>query len=215
MLKIPFLTRRGVLSRQGLEGDEQPGEAAIMASNASRTNKAEDTNQFGMFILREPLSIGPGEVDIVAIHGLNGHFLKTWSSESVFVNTTAFGPANPQANLFPKSSGRRPVNWLMDFLPEKVPEARIMSFGYNSIVAFSKSGATINTFAEQLLENLIACRETEEEQSRRIIFICHSLGGIVFKQVSPLYMCDYEIEYDRLQLTPAGGTCSSSRTGTI
>ncbi|KAK0731910.1 hypothetical protein B0H67DRAFT_90175 [Lasiosphaeris hirsuta] len=97
-------------------------------------------------------------VDVVAIHGLNGHYLNTWTDEK---------------------SG---VNWLKDILPQVVQSARVMSFSYNSMLQFSKSTSDIFTFGQQLLESLIAERNTIVETQRPIIFICHSLGGLVFKQ---------------------------------
>ena len=97
-------------------------------------------------------------VDIVAIHGLNGHYLQTWTDEATG------------------------VNWLRDLLPRTVPDARVMSLSYNSMLQFSKSTADVSTFALQLLEGISAERESLEEASLPIIFICHSLGGLVFKQ---------------------------------
>jgi len=38
------------------------------------------------------------------------------------------------------------------------------------------------TFTQQLLENLVAERPSIEEQQRSVIFICQSLGSLVFKQ---------------------------------
>lgn len=97
-------------------------------------------------------------VDIVAIHGLNGHYLTTWTDEK---------------------SG---VNWLADILPNVAPASRIMSFSYNSVLQFSKSASDVFTFAHQLLEGILAERNTDEEKQRPIVFICHSLGGLVFKR---------------------------------
>ncbi|KAI1076580.1 hypothetical protein F5B20DRAFT_555609 [Whalleya microplaca] len=97
-------------------------------------------------------------VDIVAIHGLNGHYRSTWTDEDT------------------------DVNWLADIIPEIVPKARIMSFWYNSILQFSKSTSDISDFGDQLLEGLSAQRKNPVESERPIIFICHSLGGLVFKQ---------------------------------
>ena len=99
-------------------------------------------------------------IDIVAIHGLNGHYLNTWTDE------------------------KSKINWLKAFVPEIVPAARVMSFSYNSMLQFSKSTSDVVTFGQQLLECLNAERESMEESQRPIIFICHSLGGLVFKQVS-------------------------------
>jgi hypothetical protein len=99
-------------------------------------------------------------IDIVAVHGLNGHYLRTWTDEETG------------------------VNWLRDIIPLFLLGARVMSFWYNSTVYLSKSTSTIETFAHQLLEGLVSQRQTLEETARPIIFICHSLGGLVFKQVS-------------------------------
>jgi len=43
---------------------------------------------------------------IVAVHGLNGHPKKTWTANN--------------------------VNWLRDFLPPDIPNARILSWGYDA-----------------------------------------------------------------------------------
>lgn len=113
---------------------------------------------YGLHTLVPKDSKAPDHVDIVAIHGLNGHYLKTWTD------------------------AKTGVNWLKDHIPKFIPSARVMSFWYNSQLQFSKSTADILTFSQQLLESLIAERESHEETYRPIIFICHSLGGLVFKQ---------------------------------
>ncbi|PVH83321.1 hypothetical protein DL98DRAFT_569779 [Cadophora sp. DSE1049] len=143
-------TIRDVRDTQSPEGDvlSEP-EASI------------DTSQFGMFILEDKPSELAKVVDVVAIHGLNGHYLNTWTT------TDAAG---------------QKVVWLKDLLPKQLPDARIMSYGYNSALQFSKSVAGIGTFAEQLLEDLRSWRGTQAERDRPIVFICHSLGGIVVKQ---------------------------------
>ncbi|KAI1741319.1 hypothetical protein F4680DRAFT_447227 [Xylaria scruposa] len=67
-----------------------------------------------------------------------------------------------------------------------------MSFSYNSSVQFSKSVSSIAEFAVQLLESLMAQRVNGLEDDRPVLFICHSLGGIVFKQA-----CN--IAYDKIR----------------
>ncbi|KAI9773876.1 MAG: hypothetical protein M1840_006102 [Geoglossum simile] len=118
---------------------------------------------YGLFVFQDQAVEGDVEkrnaVDLIAIHGLNGHFEKSWQA------TTPEG---------------HQVNWLREFLPEQMPYARIMSYGYNSTVLFSKTEADIGTFAEQLLEDIMSLRA--RDSTRPIIFICHSLGGIVFKK---------------------------------
>lgn len=117
----------------------------------------------GLQVLVDKNPSEPEIVDIVAIHGLNGDFERTWTS---------------------RNKDGTHVNWLRDLLPRDLENARIMSFAYKSSVQFSKSFSDVFVFADQLLENLNLQRQSPEEQRRPIIFICHSLGGIVFKQVS-------------------------------
>ncbi|KAH0492276.1 hypothetical protein TgHK011_007237 [Trichoderma gracile] len=100
-------------------------------------------------------------VDIVAIHGLNGHYKNTWIDE------------------------KTGCNWLSDksCLPKDIPNARILSFGYNSVTYFSRSNTDIRDFASTLLAALRAKRRTGAEKQRPLVFICHGLGGLVFKQL--------------------------------
>ena len=44
--------------------------------------------------------------------------------------------------------------WLRDFLPSQVPYTRIMSYGYDSQVAFSKSELELGDIAADLLDRL-------------------------------------------------------------
>jgi protein SERAC1 len=132
------------------------------ASLRPSTNSSSTESSYGLFILHDQPNDRNNAVDIIAVHGLNGHYEKTWQET---------GPDGP------------PVNWLRDFLPSQIPYARIMSYGYNSTILFSKSEADFGTFAEQLLEDVLSRRTRGME--RPMIFICHSLGGIVFKKVGP------------------------------
>lgn len=94
---------------------------------------------------------------IVAIHGLNGHPTRTWSE-----------------------NGRL---WLTDLLPSDLPNARIFTYDYNSKAAFTGSVSRIDDFARTLLERLIAKRrQLSGPEKRPLLFICHSLGGIVLKK---------------------------------
>jgi hypothetical protein len=79
---------------------------------------------------------GAKSVDIIAIHGLNGGALKSWTH------------ANGKC-------------WLKDFLPEKLPDARIYTFGYPAQLAFSRSLARVEDFARQLVVDLAIKRSAE------------------------------------------------------
>lgn len=96
----------------------------------------------------------------MAVHGLNGTAKKTWT--------------DPTSGNF----------WLEDFLPDALPKARVMTFGYDSGLAFSKSRSGVANFARDLLNRLRVARNSPEARDRPLIFVAHSLGGIVVKKVS-------------------------------
>ncbi|KAI4134497.1 MAG: hypothetical protein LQ347_001477 [Umbilicaria vellea] len=70
--------------------------------------------------------------------------------------------------------------WLRDFLPPQLPSARVLLFGYNANVAFETSIAGVREQAINLL-NRVASKRGEAEE-RPIVFIAHSLGGLVVKR---------------------------------
>ena len=98
---------------------------------------------------------------IVAVHGLEGHYRSTWADEAT------------------------QICWLQhpQFLPSHVPNARVMSYYYDAKI-LSKSVSDVKDVARGLIANLRAKRVSVEEKTRPIIFIAHSLGGIVVKKVS-------------------------------
>jgi hypothetical protein len=65
-------------------------------------------------------------------------------------------------------------------LPSQLPNARILLFGYNSNVAFETSTAGVWEQALNLLDRLASKREYAKK--RRIIFVAHSLRGVVVKR---------------------------------
>ncbi|KAL3480031.1 hypothetical protein BJX99DRAFT_254916 [Aspergillus californicus] len=119
---------------------------------------------------------GP-RVDIVAVHGLNPknkehHAERTWELDGKL--------------------------WLRDFLPQQLPQARILLFGYNSSVSIRSSSAGVREQAHNLLNRLWL--ERQGCKDRPIIFIAHSLGGILIKEA--------------LVQAKLGNTCGSIRTAT-
>ncbi len=70
--------------------------------------------------------------DVVAIHGLNGHPLDTWT--------------------YKKTDGQ--VFWLQDLLPKALPGARIFTYAYDSRTFFSPSTGDIGTYGKGLLDYL-------------------------------------------------------------
>ena len=71
-----------------------------------------------------------------------------------------------------------------------------MSFNYNADTVFGNTTATISDCAGALLGSLAARRENEDETARPIVFVAHSLGGIVVKQA--LVLAKTEAKYESI-----------------
>ncbi|MCJ1354518.1 MAG: hypothetical protein MMC33_004507 [Icmadophila ericetorum] len=104
---------------------------------------------------------------VVAVHGLNGDPFRTWTTER---------------------SGKM---WLKDpsLLPSHLKNSRILTYGYDAIVTAvlgKTSSDRILQHAHTLIAELVADRQLEDAMQRPIIFICHSLGGIIVKRALAL-----------------------------
>ncbi|KAF5239886.1 hypothetical protein FANTH_9779 [Fusarium anthophilum] len=114
----------------------------------------------GLVTLSGATTSGADVVDVVAVHGLGGHLMKTWRHAET------------------------KASWLEEFIPKDIENARVMTYGYESQVAFSKSTAGVEDFAKDLLARLAMVRQDEWKRpiKRPIIFICHSMGGMAVKK---------------------------------
>ncbi|KAK3349003.1 Alpha/Beta hydrolase protein [Lasiosphaeria hispida] len=108
----------------------------------------------------------PSQIDIgfltifslVLIHGLNGSPIETWTHK------------------------KSKVCWPRDLLPKQQPLTRVLSFGYSADIFKNTSVAGIRMNSRSLLSALFDKREDIEDQNRPIVFLAHSLGGLVAKQ---------------------------------
>ena len=131
-----------------------------------RSSERRD-DPLGLTILHEPES--PPSADIVFIHGLGGSSRHTWSR-------------NRDLQLF------WPFEWL-PYEPE-LATARIMTFGYNShfsSVSHKQNNIlNISDFSKDLLFSMKFATGKGERRldigSAPIIFVAHSMGGLIVKK---------------------------------
>ncbi|KAA6412091.1 MAG: hypothetical protein FRX48_04241 [Lasallia pustulata] len=112
----------------------------------------------GVGVLHEPSNPPAAVVDIVFVHGLTGEPAKTWLH-------TASG-----------------MYWPTTLLSRDVPNSRILSFGYDAdVVNFwnPTSQNRIGNHAVNMLGDLTRLREKSDTGNRKVIFVTHSLGGLV------------------------------------
>ncbi|KAK3941484.1 hypothetical protein QBC46DRAFT_430783 [Diplogelasinospora grovesii] len=138
------------------------GASALVTVSADLVKKFEkqsysfDSNFHGITPLYE--SRADADVDIVAVPGLGSHAIGSW-----------------------KWPGSNAV-WLRDFLPRDVPDIRVLVYGYDTSLLGSMSKDSIEHLGIRFLESLKAFREGTSTDQRPIIFIGHSLGGLVVKE---------------------------------
>lgn len=113
---------RPASSARGLSSDKPEDPIGLKLFNAKNSN-CEDSGDY--------------QVDVIAVHGLDGHRESTWAcSEGA------------------KQGSQPDPLWLRDFLPQDLPGSRIFTYGYNSQVLASRSVSWINDYALKLLNDL-------------------------------------------------------------
>ncbi|OQD71730.1 hypothetical protein PENPOL_c001G08493 [Penicillium polonicum] len=123
--------------------------------NASEHSLYPTEGAIGMKVLSDPSN---ADLDIVFVHGLTGNREKTWTHEN--------------GTLWPR-----------DLLSKDLSTARIMTFGYDvDIFSF-----TSITFSDRLYDHsqslaFAIVSQRIDCSSRPILFIAHSLGGLVCQQ---------------------------------
>ncbi|KAF8251998.1 hypothetical protein K440DRAFT_595037 [Wilcoxina mikolae CBS 423.85] len=106
-----------------------------------------------------PLNKPEGDVvaDVIAVTGLAGHAFGSW-----------------------RDRGSRDM-WLQDFLPQDFKNVRIISYGYNSSLDSDSNNGLLD-FRRHLVQQLENARSSDNAKHRPIIFVGHSLGGILILQ---------------------------------
>ncbi|KAI0125986.1 hypothetical protein BJ170DRAFT_633363 [Xylariales sp. AK1849] len=97
------------------------------------------------------------KVDVIAVPGLASHAIGSWKS--------------PRSNDV----------WLRDYLPDDVSNVRVLLYGYDTKLSKSDSRKSIEDMGKILLESITAFR-ANSGANRPVIFIGHSLGGLLIKE---------------------------------
>ncbi|KAI2784618.1 hypothetical protein F4815DRAFT_453629 [Daldinia loculata] len=132
--------------------------------NSSQSGSHNEAGPLGLTVVYTPENAH--KADIVFIHGLGGTSRWTWSK-------------NRDPELF----------WPSKFLPldSDVCLARILTFGYNAnFLKAGSIGVSVLDFAKDLLFNLKYANDNQNEDLNLgnvpLIFIVHSMGGLIIKE---------------------------------
>jgi hypothetical protein len=146
---------------------------------------------------------------IVIVHGLGGHpFMtfaaKSWQTERVISAKSPEclpSPKSPRrfwarlscshisddeediCAIIPEQHTGRELHWPRDLLPRDCSDARILVWGYDSHISKGYAGSNkSNIFAHA--KDLLYSLQREKPPRRPIIFVAHSLGGLIVKEVA-------------------------------
>ncbi|KAK7215348.1 hypothetical protein V2G26_003351 [Clonostachys chloroleuca] len=142
----------------------------------------------------------PPRWNIIFIHGLRGHPQNTWGRGSdegrdaerepppkptsriktlfkrdksrLRADRSSSGPSSPQPRPF----------WPHEFLPHDIPEAIVWTYGYNSEVISGVFTPNNENSVFQHGRDLAGRFEREIKNEHPVIFVAHSLGGIILKE---------------------------------
>ncbi|KAI4932682.1 hypothetical protein J4E85_003080 [Alternaria conjuncta] len=164
-----FSKRKSATGRVDLRGGGRdhsaapaPTDQALVLSSTTKTSMpTEATKAYGPLVLSDP---DKAVVDIVFIHGLGGDRTGTWTERT----------ADDKQN---------PCFWPRDLLPIDLPDARIITWGYAAATIKPLGVVSIanpTQHAEKLCSELASLRV--DVVDRPILFVAHSMGGIVAKK---------------------------------
>ncbi|KAK3309390.1 uncharacterized protein B0T15DRAFT_481111 [Chaetomium strumarium] len=133
--------------------------AKLYSPHQRQRSQDRRDDPLGLLVLHTPPE---RTIDVIFIHGLGGTSLRTWCRD------------RDLNKLWPKL-----------WLPDALPTARVLTFGYNAHFASKKEQAssTIGDFANDLLFRMKYGENTAERVGQvPIVVVAHSMGGLVFKK---------------------------------
>ncbi|OCT54189.1 hypothetical protein CLCR_00227 [Cladophialophora carrionii] len=162
-----------------------------------RSKVVDEPASLGLSLIADPEN---PTADVVFVHGFNGNPERTWlhkgdansQSSASSRDYTDERPRKIQKAFDPfkasrdrTSRDRKAVYWPRDLLPQSLPHARVLTYGYDASLGHrlgpSHSQKTVYDFAKDFLLELEAVRRCQPK--RPLVFMAHSLGGIVVKEM--------------------------------
>lgn len=158
----PFIRRWRIIQEAFADNASQT--MVVQAEPTAPSETSATSNNiffpFGVKVLYCPVE---AETDICFLHGLSGNRESTWTAKG------------------------QDKSWLEELLPKTIPKARILTLGFNACVVenskrgYKPSSNRLNNHAGNCLLDLVNSRS--DAIQRPIIFVVHSIGGLVCKKM--------------------------------
>ena len=157
---------------------ETPIKASSLSSSSS-SDLRDDVNEK----VRQPRFIKDPEgdythdettVDVVTVPCPGGDPLRSWNRDGLMGRY--FGAPSMRDAEGEKTAGGLGPSWVRQGIRREVDVARILLYSHPEL----EEGTTLNTLADSLLEELRIVRG-DGEKERPLVFVGHSIGGVVVK----------------------------------
>jgi hypothetical protein len=148
----------------------------VIASLDAQKSKRQDHQSSDTFFHPQLVELHDdredARVDVIFVHGLNGHPHGTWQGANAF--------------------------WPREFLPQDIGPCRILTFGYSTERLGATRDFSLKTIAKDLL-SAISQKRSASNSDRQILWVAHSLGGLIVK--SALIQCWKKPFLDEISLS--------------
>ncbi|KAL4312997.1 hypothetical protein GQ457_01G010270 [Hibiscus cannabinus] len=115
------------------------------------------------------------QMDIVFVHGLRGGPYKTWR-----ISEDKYSTKSGLVEKIDEEAGKHGTFWPAEWLSADFPKARMFSLKYKTnLTQWSGASLPLQEVSSMLLKKLIAAGIG----TRPVVFVTHSLGGLVVKQM--------------------------------
>lgn len=126
--------------------------------------------------------------DIIFVHGLQGHARRTWEFNGDSGGKPWFLDLLSRKRKGEEMDDNSPsLFWPEALLPDDYQNLRVLTYGYDSHVSHYFKGPAsklnLSQLAEGLLNRVAGERECSNCADRPIIFVAHSLGGLLVKEI--------------------------------
>jgi hypothetical protein len=200
------------------ESSGNVGKTAETSAKPYLSLKIPDIPTIGLTVLWTPEDQAKIIADVCFVHGLGGHPRTTWQCDpadgkkkSLLSRVFHHGDPNRSTKTKdhvnePDRAIEGPCYWPFDLLRRDFDNIRIMTYGYDSSPSHWYKGKTTQMTIDQHTQTMLQRISNARASCKRrpVIFIAHSLGGILVKN---MIILSAKYKLGNLQLQDIGRSC--------
>lgn len=154
---------------------ECPEKLGSSNSNKNSTNAADGDSSISEKVFESTSESEVPPIDVVFVHGLRGGPFKSWR-----ISEDKSSTKSGLVEKIDQEAGKQGTFWPGEWLSADFPHARLFTLKYKTnLTRWSGASLPLQEVSSMLLEKLVAA----DIGSRPVVFVTHSMGGLVVKQL--------------------------------